>query len=79
VQEHPPVDSEAVKGAKGRRATNHGKSLMRLALRKHQESWVQERRDWKILTRGKEQSLNQCRNDLVNNPSLLVSERERLA
>ena len=52
---------------------------MRLALRQHQEAWVRERRDWKILTRGKERPHDLCRTELVDNLYLLIPERGRLA
>jgi hypothetical protein len=55
------------------------KTLTRLALRQHQEEWVRERRDWKILTRGKEQPHDLCRIDLVHSLCLLIPEPRRLA
>jgi hypothetical protein len=33
--------------------TNHLKKMKSKALRQYQEHWVRERRDWKILTRGR--------------------------
>jgi hypothetical protein len=38
-----------------RRVTNYYKTLKSNTLREHQEQWIRDRRDWKILTRGKEQ------------------------
>ena len=59
--------------------TSHWKSLKRVALHEHQEKWVQERRDWQILTRGKKQADNPHRADLTHSLSLLFPERLRLA
>ena len=78
VQEHLPADPEAAKEAK-RRLASCRKTLTRLALRQHQETWVRERRDWKVLTRGKEQPHDLCRTELVHSLCLLVPERGRLA
>lgn len=78
VQEHSPADPEAAKNAK-RSLASCRKTLTRLALRQHQEEWVRERRDWKILTRGKEQPHDLCRTDLVDSLCLLIPERGRLA
>lgn len=38
-----------------KRLASYVKSLKADALRQHQEDWIQRRRDWKIVTRGKEQ------------------------
>ncbi len=72
VQEHSPADPEAAKEAKRSLATSCRKTLTRLALRQHQEEWVRERRDWKILTRGKEQPHDLCKTDLVHSLCLLM-------
>ena len=78
VQDSLRSDPPAAKEAK-RRITSCYKTLKRLALRQYQETWVAERRDWKILTRGKEQPRDVCKTDLVRNLCLLVPERGRLA
>ena len=70
--------SSALDSAKSRRNSYH-KALYRKTLRRYQEQWVQDRRDWKILTRGKEQPSGLCKTDLVQNLCLLVPERGRLA
>jgi hypothetical protein len=49
------------------------------ALRQYQEHWIQERRDWKILTRGKETALDKSKTDFVQSLCLLIPERGRLA
>lgn len=68
----------ALRNAK-RDLTSYIKTQRRLALREYQEQWVQSRRDWKVHTRGKEQTDNLVRTDLVQSMSLLVPERGRLA
>jgi hypothetical protein len=64
--------------AKGRWNSYH-KALYRKTLRRYQKQWVQDRRDWKIVTRGKEQPRGLCKTDLVQNLCLLIPERGRLA
>ena len=49
------------------------------ALRQYQQHWVRERRDWKILTRGKEIAQDKSKTDFVQNIRLLIPERGRLA
>jgi hypothetical protein len=58
---------------------SYRKALKRRTLRTHQEQWMRERRDWKVLTRGKEQVRDPCKTDLVENICLLIPERGRLA
>ncbi|MCJ1426427.1 hypothetical protein MMC29_004330 [Sticta canariensis] len=79
VREHSPADPEGAKEAKRSLAVSCRKTLTRLALRRYQEEWVRERRDWKVLTRGKEQPRDLCTTDLVHNLCLLIPERGRLA
>lgn len=62
-----------------RNLTSYRKTLKRLTLRKYQEAWIRERRDWKILTRGKQQAADVSRTDLVESLYLLIPERGRLA
>jgi Protein of unknown function (DUF3435) len=40
AQEHPPADSEAARRVKRQRVVSYHKTLMCLALRQYQESWV---------------------------------------
>jgi len=54
-------------------------SLQRVALYNYQEKWVQDRRDWQVLTRGKEQNDDLYRADLVESLFLLFPERRRIA
>ncbi|KAL2440885.1 hypothetical protein ABEF95_008226 [Exophiala dermatitidis] len=61
-----------------RRLASYRKTLKHAALRQHQEEWVRERRDWKILTRGKEQPGDICKTDLAGR-LCLIPERGRLA
>jgi hypothetical protein len=62
-----------------RHRNSYRKTLHCKALRQYQEQWVQDRRDWKILTRGKERPNDHCKTDLVQNLCLLIPERGRLA
>jgi hypothetical protein len=78
IQESLLADPPAAKIAK-RRLRSRRQTLKRLALRQYQEAWLADRRDWKILTRGKEQPRDVCKTDLVRNLCLLVPERGRLA
>lgn len=57
-------DNQAFGNAK-RRLTSYRKKLKQDALRQYQENWVRERRDWKILTRGKEVATDNCKTDFV--------------
>ena len=54
-------------------------SLMKKALRQHQLEWVQDRRDWKVLTRGKGRLESDAKSDLFETMSLVFPERGRLA
>lgn len=63
----------ALREAKSRR-DGYRKSLKRAAFRQHQEKWICERRDWKILTRGKERSGDTYKTDLVQSLCLLIPE-----
>ena len=58
---------------------SYQKTLFRTALSRYQNKWVQDRRDWKILTRGKIQPRGIYKTDLVENLCLLIPERGRLA
>lgn len=71
-------DNEAFSNAK-RRLTNYHKQLKQKAKRQYQESWIQERRDRKILTRGKEAAQDHRKTDFVQCIWLLIPERGRLA
>ena len=69
---------KALNKAKQRYA-NLLKKLKNKALRQYQEHWVRERRDWKILTRGKETAQDKSKTDFVQNICLLIPERGRLS
>lgn len=58
---------------------NRLRTLKRAALRQYQQNWVRERRDWKILTRGKELPPCTSKTDFVQSVSLLIPERGRVA
>ena len=62
-----------------KRLASYLKTLKGSALRQYQESWIQQRRDWKIITRGREQARDLDRTDLVQSLCLLFPERARLA
>ena len=62
-----------------KRLASYLKTLKGSALRQYQESWIQQRRDWKIITRGREQARYLDRTDLVQSLCLLFPERARLA
>jgi len=70
--------SSAINEAKNQLST-HRMTLEREALRLYQKQWIQDRRVWKILTRGKERAKDVCRNDLFQHLCLLRPERGRLA
>ena len=61
------------------RLASYLKTLKGSSLRQYQESWIQQRRDWKIITRGREQARDLNRTDLVQSLCLLFPERARLA
>ncbi|OAG42721.1 AdoMet-dependent rRNA methyltransferase SPB1 [Fonsecaea monophora] len=58
---------------------NRLKKLKKQALRQYQENWIRERRDWKILTRGKAAAQDKSKTDFVQSLCLLIPERGRLA
>ena len=58
---------------------NRLKKLKKQALRQYQETWIRERRDWKILTRGKAAAQDKSKTDFVQSLCLLIPERGRLA
>ena len=62
-----------------RQYTNHLKKLKSNAIRQYQEHWVRERRDWKILTRGREAAQDRSKTEFVESICALVPERGRLA
>jgi hypothetical protein len=70
--------NDAVSKAK-RQYTNHPKKLKPKALYQHQEHWVRERRDWKILTRGREVAQDRRKTEFVESMCVLIPERGRLA
>lgn len=75
---HRKGPGSALDEAKCQLASHH-KALNRAALRNHQERWVQDRRDWKILTQGKQPPSDISKTDLVRNLSLLIPEWGHLA
>lgn len=62
-----------------RQLTTYTKKLKRDALRLYQETWIQERRDWKILTRGREVAQDNSKTELSQGVYKLFPERGRLA
>ena len=62
-----------------KRLASYVKTLKGNILRRHQETWIQQRRDWKIVTRGKEKAHDLDRTVLVQSLCLLFPERARLA
>jgi hypothetical protein len=70
--------SSAVNEAKTQLFTYRA-ALERETLRQYQKQWIQDRRVWKILSRGKERAKDVCRNDLFQHLCLLRPERGRLA
>jgi hypothetical protein len=82
------AEVQSLRGAEGgnqafstarRRLTTYFKKLKRDALRLYQETWVQERRDWKVLTRGKEVVQDNSKTELAQSIYKLFPERGRLA
>ena len=61
------------------RRTNLLKKLKLEALRQYQQNWVRERRDWKVLTRGRQVVQHSSKTDFVQDICLLIPERGRLA
>lgn len=72
------LEGPALNEAKRKRAS-YLKTLKKTALRQYQDQWVQQRRDWKILTRGREQPNDPCKTDITRHMFLLMPERGRLA
>ncbi|MCJ1474750.1 hypothetical protein MMC13_003410 [Lambiella insularis] len=72
------LDDPALRKARQHHA-NHLKKLKLNALRQYQTHWVRERRDWKILTRGRAAAPDKGRTEFVQNICLLIPERGRLA
>ena len=54
-------------------------SLTRKALEQYQNEWVRRRRDWKILTHGRERAADDTKTDRLQTLSLVFPERGRLA
>ena len=54
-------------------------SLMNRTLKKYKLEWVQQRRDWKIATRGKQRPDDNEKNDMLGILSQIMPERGRLA
>ena len=71
-------DNQAFSTAQ-RRLTTYSRKLKRDAKRLYQETWVQERRDWKTLTRGKEVAKDNSKTELAPSIYKLFPERGRLA
>ena len=70
-----PPDVRAAKN----KARTYRYSLMSKALAQYQHEWVRERRDWKVLTRGKGRLESDATSDLLETMSLILPERGRLA
>ena len=51
---------------------------MKKELKQYQEQWIQERRRWKIETRGKVELNNDCRTDLIDALSAIIPQYRRL-
>lgn len=62
-----------------RRLTTYSTKLKKDALDLYRECWIQERRDWIVQTRGKEQADNESKTDLAPSIYKLFPERGRLA
>ena len=74
----PEGDNQAFSTAQ-RRLTTYSRKLKQDTRRLYQETWVQERRDWKILTRGKEAAEDNSKTELAQSVYKLFPERGRLA
>lgn len=72
------ADIDILNKAKKRHAA-HLKMVKTKALRQYQQHWVRERRDWKILTRGKETAPDQSKTDFTQSICQLIPERARIA
>ncbi len=77
VQKLSYKDASSLKEAK-KRLASYLKTLKGSALREYQEKWVQQRRDWKIVTRGKKRAQDPDRTDRAQILCLLFPERARL-
>ena len=62
-----------------RRITIYWRKLKRDARRLYQETWLQERRDWTVLTRGKEAAEDNSKTEMAPGVYKLFPERGRLA
>jgi hypothetical protein len=62
-----------------KRFRDYRNSLEAKTLQQYQQDWVRDRRDWKIITRGKESPEDVIKTDLVQNLSLIMPEHGRLA
>lgn len=62
-----------------RRLTTYSRKLKKDALDLYRECWIQERRDWIVETRGREQADNESKTDLAPSLYKLFPERGRLA
>lgn len=58
---------------------SHRTSLTQKTLKKYKVDWAQQRRDWKIATRGKQRPDNDAKTDLLKILSQIMPERGRLA
>ena len=77
---HMGVDgSHSDFSAAKRQVTTYRRKLHREAIRVYQESWVQERRDWKVLTRGKEVAKDHSKTELAQSVYIFFPERGRVA
>ncbi|KAH0543790.1 hypothetical protein FGG08_001972 [Glutinoglossum americanum] len=55
------------------------RSLKAKTLQQYKQDWVQNRRDWKVITRGKEPTENVNKTDLTRSLFLVLPERDRLS
>ena len=78
IQECPRDCRTALEQSKQLLAS-YRKRLKRVRLHEYRDKWIQERRDWQIITRGKGQREDPRRNDLVQSLFLLFPERRRIA
>ncbi|KIW99637.1 uncharacterized protein Z518_11050 [Rhinocladiella mackenziei CBS 650.93] len=74
----PQGSNQAFSAAK-RELTKYQRTLKRDALRQYQESWVRERRDWYVLTRGNVVPQDNSKMELAQTIYKLFPERGRLA
>ncbi|KAI9770979.1 MAG: hypothetical protein M1840_002683 [Geoglossum simile] len=78
---------ELIKGSADEIKISTAKSKLKLrrkqlrdeALSQHREEWVQKRRDWKILSRGKERIKDPINTEITQDLFRLMPERARLA